>query len=208
MTGSVALREEKFLFSWQFRRYDRELIRLKTFVKNIEKNQSVILKITIYAHNGGYINVMRDFIAAINEAGEKNIKVDLVFSGFAISAAAYLFSYFTYHTRFAHVRVTAGSNLCIVYHKPRLVDPISGEVLLFASDVYQQKKLYKVETLILDLTEDFDRVFNSMCEVLACTGRPLAPHLLNAYNLNGDVAISFLKGEPNKDQENNYVHTN
>ncbi|MBP2167255.1 hypothetical protein J2125_000447 [Erwinia toletana] len=207
MTGSVALREEKFLFSWQFHRYDREMERLAKFIKESCHNRPVILKITVYAHNGGYITVMKKFITAVEMANEKNIKVELIFSGFAISAAAYLFSYFNYHRALSNVRVSAGSNLCVVYHKPRLIDPATSEIVLFATDVRDPANPRVDEKVILDLTADFDKVFSSMCKFLARTGRSLAPHLLNAYNLNGDVAIPFLRGEQKK-YEVNYDSAN
>ncbi len=159
-----------------------------------DKKYKFIVRVSY--NQGGEIEVMFALTLLIETTVTtfENISFDLRFGGFAISAAAFFFLYFTFFTLLPNVRVSSGSRLCVVYHKPRSIKRTGTKNLtIFANKTEDHKALNANELRdLLHFTSEFDRVINHFIATLKQqTGTAVDQHLIDSYNTNGDMAFTL-----------------
>lgn len=151
--------------------------------------------ISIPYNHGGEVEVMRRLLQLIETTAMtyKNIFFELRFGGFAISAAAFLFLYFSYYTLLPRVKVSSGVRLCIVYHKPRTKwKKGTREVLVFANKQQHLTLLNNKELQDLQkYTKEFDDILDYFIKTVEQTGTVVDQHLKDSYNSNGDMSFTF-----------------
>lgn len=151
---------------------------------------------------GGAVNDAERLVRGICK--NDHIKIHLIFRGYAISAAAYVYSYFVfYDAKHQHVVIEAGTPLCVVFHKPRI---IRNQALSFANNIFENRQPIDVyNKYLLAISKEFDEIFNAMHGILLAEGELIAPHLKDVYNMNGDVSFTFPK-EVHSEKAGRYRH--
>lgn len=155
--------------------------------------------IKISYNEGGEVSTARNFITIIENAilTYGNLSFDLRFGGYAISAAAFIFCYFNYYTNTQRVRISSGTRLCIVYHKPRIkIQYPNSTFLIFNNDSNAKKRIsIPQRQSLLDMTQEFDDVLQAFVaqynKAGARTGLKFDQHLLESYNTNGDLSFTL-----------------
>lgn len=159
------------------------------------KDSSYNFYISITYNRGGEIEVMRSLLQLIETTAMtyENIFFELRFGGFAISAAAFLFFYFSYYSLLPRVKVSSGVRLCVVYHKPRTKwKRGKREVLVFANKQQHLNLLNNKERKDLqEYTTEFDDILDYFIKTFEQTGTLVDQHLKDSYNSNGDMSFTF-----------------
>ncbi|MBM5073253.1 hypothetical protein HYO02_22195 [Vibrio parahaemolyticus] len=181
-----ALRKS-FLIEGEFRLDDPRVKEAVDYLNSACGNTRVL--ISLPNNRGGHVESAERLIRAIEKTNA--FKVELVFSGFAISAAAYVFAYFSFYAPQEHIHTRANKKLCLVYHKPRFTQK---NVIVFSNSIIDKSTNDPSKKYLLGITPEFDKVFNEMCGVLLEIGYEIAPHMEAIYNVNGDVSIVFDEG--------------
>lgn len=171
-------------------RFDENDKRVHNAVKGLNSAHSDSVIVIVFKNNGGgHVESVERLIRAIEKTKAK--KVQLVFHGFAVSAAAYIFAYFTFYAPKDHIFPIVNSQLCMVYHKPRVE---KTNVLVFSNYITDVSTNEPSKKHILKITPYFDNVFQAMIDILKLLNFNIAPHMKEIYNINGDVTIIFNKG--------------
>ncbi|MDT8883205.1 hypothetical protein PGN69_04920 [Klebsiella aerogenes] len=181
-------RYKSFSIDSDFRGKSELIDEILHYMHSAQPKSCVYLLIT--NNCGGAVNDAERLVRGICKYN--HIKIHIIFRGYAISAAAYIYSYFVfYDARHEHVVIEAGTPLCIVFHKPRI---FRGQVFSFANNIFENAKLTdKTDKYLLTISKEFDAIFNAMHSILLAEGELIAPHLKDVYNMNGDVSFTFPK---------------
>ncbi|WP_413737913.1 hypothetical protein ACL2XP_06975 [Sodalis sp. RH21] len=135
--------------------------------------------------------IIKELIVAIDNCPSDRLIV-LVFTGYAISAVAYLLAYFAFYsvTR-ENVIVQAQGPLCLVYHKPRIK---KYAVTLFANSLDSKNTYSKEVECMRKYTMNFDHIYDALERACIKKGIEIAPHMKAIYNMNGDISVTFNGG--------------
>ncbi|WP_273859573.1 hypothetical protein [Photobacterium sp. GSS17] len=158
-----------------------------------QANSSDIITIVVIFNNGGFTPAIERLVDAIDKT--KAFQVHLVFSGYAVSSAAYLFAYYVfYNKKRTNITVHVKRSLSLVYHKPRTPVPSSntGEVIFANTLPPPYPTGYQ---LLINTTTRFDNVFDSMMKHFRASNSQIAHNLEDVYNYNGDIQIMFDAGK-------------
>lgn len=176
---------------------DKAYDKIKNFIiDNGSNGQEYKITIGIYHNIGGVVSVMQKFIIMLEDAhlNHPNLRFKLVFVGFAMSAAAYLYCYFTFGPGLDLDRIEVEKKpICIIYHKPRVNHVVqSKKITIFANNSETMSFLTPKDADNLKKeTESFDELLELTISVLALADYPIAMHLINSYHNNGDMAFTF-----------------
>lgn len=185
-----------FVIKDEFSKKDPEFVRLFKAVQDYALRQDKVNIIINLAYNhGGEIAIMREFVSFISTAATKhdNLRFELRFGGFAVSAAAFVFCYFVYFAEIPRVRVRSLVRLCIVFHKPRSLKQIGNqEIIVFDNQEDQKNQLTLAEKRELaKWTNEFDEVLDATIETIEAAGGKFDKHLIESYNTNGDLSFTL-----------------
>jgi len=178
---------KSFLLEGEFRFNDSRINDAVDYLNKACGNSKVL--ISFPNNQGGHVESAEKLIRAIENTNA--CKVDLLFSGFAISAAAYVFAYFSFYAPQEHVHTRVNKKLCLVYHKPRF---IQKNAVVFSNSIIDQSTQNLSKKYLLGITPEFDKAFLTMYGTLLEIGYNIAPHMEAVYNMNGDVSIVFDEG--------------
>lgn len=171
-------------------RSDTRIERVIVSLNDPKKVNKLILRFT--DNHGGAIEPVIRLISAIDNSPAQR-EILLVFTGYAISAVAYLLAWYVGDCGpRKNVQVYAGNRLCVVYHKPRIR---LFNIELFSSSLYPDVRYGPQAERVRQYTRSFDKAFNSLLQTCAEKGIRIAPHMDTIYHLNGDVTIIFNKGK-------------
>lgn len=188
-------KDKTFRIAYNISERVKETDDFDAYLKALGKSGTVKnVKFTISHCRGGAVNETERLIKVIESNVNlfPNITVTLGFSGYAVSAAAFLFVYFTRYALHPRVKVINYTPVCVVYHKPRLVHPRTKE-LGFANNLSPVFNISE-RVLIQRLDTLFDNVFDSLVSSFRAVAVEVDQHLIDSYNSNGDAAFTFSKG--------------
>ncbi len=183
----MRVHQQTFTVDTKFKTDDERVLNVKAALNKACGNTKIIIRLDF--NEGGDVASAERLIRAIEASNA--LKVNLIFTGFAISAAAYVYAYFTFYAPKDHVVTTINSKrFVLVYHKPRAE---RYDVLIFANSITSSNVVEASKKYILAITPDFDDVFHAMIELLRTLNFNIAPHMEAIYNINGDVHIILEK---------------
>ncbi|WP_350262827.1 hypothetical protein AAF463_25190 (plasmid) [Pantoea sp. BJ2] len=186
---------DSFKISRLINKHEPEIDRFDQYLKKVGKegiDRNVYF--TIDYCRGGVVQEVERLIEVIedNISTYVNLSITLGFTGYAISAAGFLFVYFTRYRLNSRVFVRNFTPLCVVYHKPRLVHATTKK-LGFANP--PPVGFAKNDVILINRLDTlFNDVFQSLITHFLDVGVVIEPHLIASYNTNGDAAFTFPKG--------------
>lgn len=180
-----------FLLQKSIDKKDARVYEIINFLNNDKSNRKVVIRFNY--NGGGSVPVVEELVDTLMSIDDREIS--LVFTGYAISAAAYVLAYFAFYNQKNNIIVSATEPLCVVYHRPRL---LNGRMHIFVEDIPSGRKLTESEKYIIRMTSEFDKVFESMWQTLERLNWTIAPHMPDVYTNKGDVSLPFEKGRINK----------